>query len=260
MKKPAESECHFFVDESGDPTFYDKLGSLIVGTPGCSPILILGFVETCEPTHIRRELSRLHQEIAGDKYLQDVPSIGKTNIAFHAKDDVAEVRQAVYKCLTGLDFKAQFVVARKIERVFRNTCRSSEGRFYDRLVTRLFQDVLHRHATNRVYISRRGASTRQEPLESAVKLGIRRFEAKWRTEVNTDVAVLTQTPVGEPCLQVIDYMNWAVYRAFVRGEMRYYKFVEDKVSLLVDLYDSGNYPKNWYNRDNPFDIKKASPL
>jgi hypothetical protein len=260
MKKPAESECHFFVDESGDPTFFDKFGSLIVGRPGCSPILILGFVETCEPTHIRRELGRLHKEIAADKYLKGVPSIGKTNMAFHAKDDVPEVRQAVYKCLTGLDFKAQFVVARKIERVFRNTCHSSEGKFYDRLVTRLLQDVLHRHATNRIYISRRGVSTRQEPLESAVRLGISRFEAKWRTEVNTDVTVLTQTPVGEPCLQVIDYMNWAVYRAFVRGEMRYYEFVEDKVSLLVDLYDSGNYPKNWYNRDNPFDIKKASPL
>jgi hypothetical protein len=66
--------------------------------------------------------------------------------------------------------------------------------------------------------------------------------------------------VGEPCLQVIDYMNWAVYRAFVRNEMRYYKFVEDKVSLLVDLYDKGKYPRNWYNRGNPFDMKKASPL
>ena len=42
--------------------------------------------------------------------------------------------------------------------------------------------------------------------------------------------------------------------------MQYYRFVEDKVSLLVDLYDIARYPKNWYNRDNPFDIEKASPL
>jgi hypothetical protein len=260
MKKAAESECYFFVDESGDPTFFDRLGTLIVGQGGCSPILILGFIETCEPTHIRHALDRLHREIAADRYLSGVPSIRKTNVAFHAKDDVPEVRQAVYKCLMTMDFKAQFVVARKIERVFRNTCHSNEGKFYDRLVTRLFQNVLHRHATNRIYLSRRGVSTRQVPLESAIRLGMSKFEAKWRTEVNTDVTVLTQTPVGEPCLQVIDYMNWAVYRAFVKSEMRFYTFIEDKVSLLVDLYDSGNYPKNWYNRDNPFDIKKASPL
>lgn len=72
--------------------------------------------------------------------------------------------------------------------------------------------------------------------------------------------VTAQTPVGEPCLQIIDYMNWAVYRAFVKREMRYYQFVQDKVSLLVDLYDYATYPKNWYSRDNPFDINKASPL
>ncbi len=260
MKKPLDTANYFFVDESGDPTFYDKTGNLIVGQGGCSPILILGFIEASNPVHIRRELGRLHKEIAADQYLEAVPSIRKTNIAFHAKDDVPEVRQAVYKCLAGMEFKAQFVVARKIERVFRNTCHSSECKFYDLLVTRLLENVLHRHATNVIYIARRGTSDRQEPLESAVRLGVSNFEAKWKTEVNTDIDVLTQTPVGEPCLQVIDYMNWAVYRAFVKNEMRYYRFVEGKVSLLVDLYDNGKYPRNWYSRSNPFDMKKASPL
>jgi len=260
MKKPAETQCCFFVDESGDPTFFDKRGNLIVGRGGCSPILILGFIETCEPTSIRRELDRLHTEIAADKYLVGVPSMPKTNVAFHAKDDLPEVRQAVYKYITAMDFKAQFVVARKIERVFRSTCYSNEGKFYDRLVAKLFENVLDRHTVNRVYLSRRGVSTRQKPLESAVRLGVSAFEARWQTQINTQIEVLTQTPAGEPCLQVIDYMNWAVYRAFVKREMRFYKFVEDKVSLLVDLYDTGNYPRNWYSRDNPFDIEKASPL
>ncbi len=42
--------------------------------------------------------------------------------------------------------------------------------------------------------------------------------------------------------------------------MRYFDFIADKVSFLVDLYDMQNYPKNWYSRENPFDIKKVSPL
>ena len=65
---------------------------------------------------------------------------------------------------------------------------------------------------------------------------------------------------GQPCLQVIDYMNWTVYRAFVKQEMRYYRFVGNKVSMLLDLYDAPKYPKNWYSRRNPFDIEKTSPL
>ena len=86
------------------------------------------------------------------------------------------------------------------------------------------------------------------------------FESRWATQVGSVIHVEPQTAVGEPCLQVIDYLNWAVYRAFVKREMRYYRSIEDKVSLLLDLYDADRYPKNWYNRDNPFDIEKASPL
>ncbi len=76
----------------------------------------------------------------------------------------------------------------------------------------------------------------------------------------TTFKVQAQTPMGEPCLCVVDYMNWAVYRAFTRGEMRYYRAVEDKVSLLVDLYDKAKYGQNYYTRNNPFDISKITPL
>lgn len=55
-------------------------------------------------------------------------------------------------------------------------------------------------------------------------------------------------------------MNWAIYRASTTGEIRYYRTIEEKVSLLVDLYDNEQYPNNWYNRKNPFDIQKITPL
>ena len=45
MEKPHPGSTHFFVDESGDPVFYDRTGNLIVGQPGCSPILLLGLEE-----------------------------------------------------------------------------------------------------------------------------------------------------------------------------------------------------------------------
>jgi hypothetical protein len=156
--------------------------------------------------------------------------------------------------------KAKREDAHKIERVFRNSFQAREGEFYDHLVSRLFENVLHRHTHSRIYFSQRGSRTRQAQLEQAIRRGASAFEAHWQTKVSTEIRVDPQTAVGEPCLQVIDYMNWAVYRAFVKREMRYYRFVEDKVSLLVDVYDVAAYPKNWYHHDNPFDIEKASPL
>lgn len=260
MKKIQPGQTYFFVDESGDPVFYDRKGNLIVGQSGCSPILILGFIETQSPKQLRQGILTLQKEIIGDTYFQNVPSLRKTAVAFHAKDDLPEIRYRVFKLLAGLDFKAQFVVARKIERVFRNSFEASEAAFYDHLVSLLFENVLHRYQENHIYFAKRGSRDRQLPLTQAIQKGIQHFEEKWSHSITSKFKVQAQTPNGEPCLSVIDYMCWAVYRAFTRGQMRYYKTVEDKVSLLVDLYDTKNYPLNWYHQKNPFGIKKITPL
>jgi hypothetical protein len=193
-------------------------------------------------------------------YFQDFPSIQKTAIAFHAKDDVPEIRYRFLKLISGLDFHTQFIVARKIERVFRNNFNAQEAAFYDHLVSLLFQNVLHRFENNFIYYAKRGSRVRQPPLLNAIQHGLEHFAAKWSVKPASAFSIQAQTPAGEPCLSVIDYMNWAVYRAFTRREMRYYRTVEGKVDLLVDLYDIQNYPNNWYSRRNPFDIDKITPL
>lgn len=260
MKKAVDGECWYFVDETGDPVFYDARGNFIVGREGCSPVLGLGFIETHNPSAIRESLADLHEQIAGDIYLRDIPSIAKTNQCFHAKDDAPEVRYLVYQRIAQLDFKAQFIVARKAETAFRNSFHAKESEFYDFLISKLFMNVLHRQTRNTIYFAQRGTRLRQAKLESAIQAGIAEFETRWKTKVDTQIRIFPQVATGEPCLQVIDYMNWAVYRAFTRREMRYYRFVQDKVSLLVDFYDTAKYPKNWYSRTNPFDVEKASPL
>lgn len=189
MKNASPETSWFFVDESGDPTFYDRQGNLIVGQAGCSPILILGFVETQRPDSFRKAVLALQQEVMSDQYFQDFPSLPKTALAFHAKDDVPEIRYRFFKLLATLDFSAQFVVARKIERVFRNSFEAREKEFYDHLVSRLFQNALRLHQHNLVYFAKRGSRTRQEPLANAIRKGIADFEAEWNTHVSTSFAV-----------------------------------------------------------------------
>jgi hypothetical protein len=260
MKKTKSGSNYYFVDESGDPIFYDRKGNLIVGNEGCSKILILGFIETQNPIQLRMSISDLKQEIVSDEYFRDMPSISKTRLAFHAKDDSPEVRYRFYKLLAELDFRAQFIVARKIERVFRNNFQARSSNFYDHLISQLFENVLHRYQENHIYFAKRGSRERQIPLQNAIQTGVTKFEQKWDTKIKTTFHLQAQTPSGEPCLSIIDYMNWAVYRAFIREEIRFYKVVESHVDLLVDLYDTINYPNNWYHRSKPFDIKKITPL
>jgi len=260
MKKQQEKVTHFFVDESGDPTFYNKRGKLVVGDPGVSKTLILGFIKTEDPKSIRQALTKLRDQIAKDSYLQDIPSLQKSLISFHAKDDAPEIRQAVYKAIVGLDFSAELIVARKIENIFNKTHDRKESKFYDDLITKLFENKLHTSSQNEVYFAVRGSRLRQKPLEDAITKAIQNFEKKWAVKVNSKINIYPQRPSGEPCLQVTDYVNWAVQRAYAKNDMRFYKFIEDKVSYLVDIYDTDKYPKNFYNRRNKFDLTKISPL
>lgn len=263
MKETEQKVEYFFVDESGDPNFYGKGGDIIIGQPGCSRILLLGFVRTKEPNPIRESLSGLRNQIANDSYLKDIPSIKKTLKAFHAKDDCPEVRMMVYKILAEQDFAIQVIVARKIERMFRSSYKGNRDRFYQDLVGRLFQNETHKAQINNICFSKRGNKIQQHTMRAAVQAGAQRFRQKWGTDVSTRLNIKTLNSSQDFMLQVVDYANWSVQRAFERGEMRYFNFLRDKFELIWDVFDKKNYKGggNFYDRSrNPFEIKKASPL
>jgi hypothetical protein len=263
VKTPENKTAYYFVDESGDPIFYGKGGSVIVGQLGCSRVLMLGYVEVSDPTPLQTRINELKAKIATDSYLRAIPSIVKTVRAFHAKDDCPEVRMMMYKLLAPMDFTAQMVVARKHEPMFRTRYRGDQDRFYDELVTLLFENRLHRNERNRIVFARRGSKTRQRALREAILDSVSRFQKKWGKQVSTTITVETAQPSDEPLLQVVDYTNWALYRAFERGEMRYFDFIRDKVELVRDVFDREKYRGglNFYTRTkNPFSAEKISPL
>lgn len=84
MKRTEHKTSYFFVDESGDPVFYNRKGRCIVGQDGCSKLLLVGFIRTSDPVPIRKKLAEIRQGIKGDEYLSQIPSLAKTLRAFHA--------------------------------------------------------------------------------------------------------------------------------------------------------------------------------
>ena len=260
MKGNVYNNNYFFVDESGDTTFYNRKGEWLVGREnGSSEILLMGFIRTTEPEFLRKKLKELEEEILSDAYLVDIPSIKKTKVAFHAKDDCPEVRYRVFKLLKELPFSCNIVVARKTKHVFEKF-EGNTQKLYDSLITNLFKGILHLSSNNYIYIATRGSKKRQVPLELAVQAALKYTEERLNTTIDSTQMILPQTPSGEACLQIIDYCNWAIQRAFIHGEMRYYNFLKEKFGLIVDLYDYKKDWKNFYNKKNPFDIKKISPL
>ena len=182
-----------------------------------------------------------------------------TQIAFHAKDDCPEVRYKVFTLIKELPFSCNIVVARKTESVF-NKFNGNTQELYDSLITNLFKNILHLSSNNYIYIATRGSKKRQAPLEQAIQASLKYTENKFNTTIASTQKVLPQTPSGEACLQIVDYCNWAIQRAFLQNDMRYYNFLKEKFGLIVDLYDYKTGWKNFYCKKNPFDIKKISPL
>lgn len=261
MQKKTYKKIYYFVDESGDPIFFDKYRVNIVGTKS-SPILLLGYISTEDPLILRNQLRSLQKEIEKDDYLKSIPSWKKSIKRFHAKDDCPEIREKVFKLIKSMDFKSQFIVARKNEAIFRKRHNSNEKEFYKNLIKSLFRNRLHLSEQSLIYFEKRGTTTKQEDLDSGIKQAITEFEKKWGVKNDSEIFIQAQTPTGEPCLQIADYMNWAVQRLFIKGEDRYYKFIEEKVSLVWDIYDIDNYKngKNVYNKKNTLEFNKISPI
>ena len=108
----------------------------------------MGFIRTTEPEYLRRKINELNNEILNDEYLKDIPSIRKTKIAFHAKDDCPEVRYKVFTLLKDLPFSCNIVVARKTEPVFKKFNGNTQ-KLYDSLITNLFKSILHLSSNQR---------------------------------------------------------------------------------------------------------------
>ena len=259
---------HRFLDEAGDPTFFKKGRILAIGEPGISLAFSLGMVkfQGCL-SEVRSKILELEESILRDDYLNGIPSVAKKIVQggffFHATDDPPEVRERMFRAIHPLDCSLEMVVARKIPALFSRKHHNQESEFYADLLSHLIKNKLkmgHRLVLN---IASRGASTRNTNLSFALEKAVERFDKRWsEQEIRSTVVFNVQTPRTEPLLCVADYLCWAVQRVFERGEMRHYEFIREKISLVVDLYDSEKYQggKNYYTRENPLtEGNKLSP-
>ncbi|MBU2444698.1 MAG: hypothetical protein KJ666_03885 [Bacteroidetes bacterium] len=161
MKSNKEEVRYFYVDETGDPTLFDKKGKIIVGDEGISKVFIVGVAQVTDPDYVKHELNKLRTSLVEDPYFADVPSMQpntrKTALFFHAKDDLAEVRREVFKLLPKLNVKVHVVVRRKnefanhVKEHFRITGKKlTPNNIYDEMISRLFRNLLHSAASRNV--------------------------------------------------------------------------------------------------------------
>lgn len=262
-------DFHRFLDEAGDTTFYGKGKRNIIGTNGVSNVFILGMVKVKDPLdEVREKINLLQKKISSDEYYH-VPSVLKkinnNGYYLHATDDLPEVRKEMFDLIKTINCSFEAVVGRKSIERYETKHKGKEEYFYADLLSHLLKNKLSKHEKLVMHISERGKSTKNHNLELAFLKAKQRYSKKdIGIETRTKVVFNVNYPTKDPLLNLADYCCWAVQRVFERGETRYYNYIKDKISLVVDLYDVANYTnsKNYYDKKkNPLTIdNKISPL
>jgi len=275
---------HRFLDEAGDTAFYGKGKKSIIGSNGVSSSFIIGMVKFKQPlTEIRKAVHELQLQVANDPFF-DVISIRKkkevTGYYFHATDDLPEVRKLFFDFIKKTDCSFEAVVARKSVELYETKHKGKEQFFYADLLSHLLKNKLKGEEKLVLHIAERGKSTKNHNLDLALEKAKERLanntnlknfqntEEWWnldwlsRKDVQTNVVFNVTQPIQEPLLNVADYFCWAIQNVFEKGEIRFYNFLKEKISLVVDIYDVEKYEnwKNYYTPKNPLTAEnKISP-
>jgi hypothetical protein len=248
--QPEQQEKFCFVDEAGDPVLFSGSGQVLIGTNGCSRFFALGVLDVADPARLASELTDLRNKLIADPFFATVPSMSaadkKTALAFHAKDDLPEVRREVFQLLLRHDIKFSAIVRDKAAILSyvrgRNqnssTYRYNPNELYDYMVRRLFKERLHKHSKCHIFFARRGNSDRTAALTKALHAARTRFTQSTGIASASEIFVIPASPLQQAPLQATDYFLWALQRAFERGEDRYLQYVWGKCSLIVDADDT----------------------
>lgn len=263
---------HYFVDEAGDLTMFDKRGRIVIGSAGVSRAFMVGVAHVHDPNAARERLEALRADLLADPYFAGVPSMRpdakKTARAFHAKDDLPEVRREVFKLLQGIDAAVQVIVRRKrsmaedARRVFEQTgSRLRANEVYDAMSTRLFKNLLHKADENRITFARRGKSDRTDALGTMIRKAKQNFQKRWRVDHDKPTHIRSANPDECAGLQVVDYYLWALQRLYERGEDRYFNLVCGRFKLIMDIDDTRHKQYGeWFSARNPLTLEKMKPL
>lgn len=265
--------CHYFVDEAGDGMLFNKRKQTVVGREGCSRCFILGALEVVDPKRLDEELESLRSKLRADPYLAKVPSMRpeqrKTAIAFHAKDDCAEARREVYRLLMEHDMRFFAVVRHKqtiVEKVLehgkkRPAYRYHPNQLYDRCVSRLFRERLHKEDAYVIRFSKRGNRPRSQALQNAIEQARGNLRLKWGISATAPIEIIAATPEQAGGLQAVDYFLWALQRLYERGEDRYWEYVAAKVSLVHDVDDTReNDYGAYFTKKNPLTLEERKKI
>lgn len=244
-----EAQVHLFVDEAGDTTLFSRHGQVLVGTDQTSRFFMVGRLEVADTAALDADLLALRTELLADPLLNTVPSMqpaaGKTALFFHAKDDIPEVRRAVFDLLRKHELRFSAVVKDKkvllaevqarnaLEPTYRYKANGHE--VYDALIAQLFGRFGAFGAKREVLFAVRGNKERTAALRAVLQQIEDGFQTDFGFAPHGQTGVHSGLPNASGGLQACDYLLWALQRFYERAEERYVRAMWPQFARVIDL-------------------------
>ena len=191
---------------------------------------------------------------------------GKTARAFHAKDDVPEVRREVFKVLAQSTCASMpWCGTRRPVGLCAPAQRREAGyryrgdELYDTLVEELFRRYHPLADRLEICFATRGNKARTHAFRSAIEKAEARFESQYGIRRSAEVTIVASTPPQRAGLQAVDYFLWALQRHYERDESRYVELLWDKVVEIEDLDRiEGGRKGAVYNKKRPLIVDQEA--
>ena len=265
---------HYFVDEAGDTTLFGRYGKPLVGTTGTSRYFMVGRLEVGDFAALDAELTALRTELLADPLLNTVPSMqpaaGKTALFFHAKDDLPEVRHAVFSLLRKHDLRFSAVVKDKqavLEEFDRRRQLDSRVRYkadghelYDHLTAHLFNRFGAFGTEREVTFAVRGTKPRTAALKAVLDDIERGFVSDFGFAPHGHTNIHSSFPSKSVGLQACDYLLWALQRFYERAEERYLRALWPQFAHVLDLDAPVAKPKKGAANTEAVEFNEKHPL
>jgi len=203
----ADLPLYVFIDESGDFNF----------SPSGSKFYTFTAVITHEPSEKVEEITRVRHEILSGEIL---PDLGEDYLQgclchrFHATEDKQPVRDIFFGIIQNMEsFLAHSIVVRKNRT---NPTLHDPKRFYPQITGYLLDYVFKSYEYSKlcIFIDGVPVQNQKRAFVGAIKSEIREKTPK------KEFCIYFPTSQSNHFLQVVDYVNWAIYRKWERDDPR----------------------------------------
>ena len=223
MEKKDSSPLYVFLDESGNFDF----------SPNGTKHFVISALTVQRPFPWEDDLLSLRYDLLGSKEFALDPEI------FHATEDLQPVRNKVFEVIEKhlSAFRVDSII---VEKAKTHPSLWEPERFYPKVLGFLLQYVFRGTQCNEareiVVIT---DSVPVKKKRQAIEKGVKKYLAEM-ISVDQKYSIYHIESKSCPSLQVIDYINWAIFKKWRDDDIRSYEKISKAIKSEFDIFKTGN--------------------